>query len=127
MQIYCRPTYLFVENKVMNYNKPPLSLHNCLVRLGVTTVYIVVITLVAAAIPFFGDFVALCGAIGFTPLDFIFPVLAVLKVRNPKNPLVTVVHVTIVVVYSTVAILGSIGAIRFIHQDTSNYKFFANM
>ncbi|KAG0622548.1 hypothetical protein M758_3G105800 [Ceratodon purpureus] len=126
-QIYCRPTYLYVEQQVMDYNKPPLSIHNCLVRLGVTTVYIVVITVIAAAIPFFGDFVALCGAIGFTPLDFIIPVIAFLKVRNPKNPLVKLINVAIVVVYSIVAVLGAIGAIQFIHTDTARYKFFANM
>lgn len=111
----------------MNYNKPPLSLYNCLVRLAVTTIYCVVITLIAAAIPFFGDFVALCGAIGFTPLDFIIPVIAYLKVRNPKNPFVKLVNGAIVVVYTIVAILGSVGAIYYIHNDTYRYNFFANM
>lgn len=126
-QIYCRPTYLFVEFQFMDYKKPPLSLYNSLVRLAITTVYIVVITVVAAAIPFFGDFVALCGAVGFTPLDFIIPVLAFLKVRRPKNPLLLVFNVAIVVVYSVVAMLGAIGAIKYIHDDTSRYKFFSNM
>jgi len=116
-----------VEQQVMDYKKPPLSIHNSLVRLGVTTVYIVIITVVAAAIPFFGDFVALCGAVGFTPLDFIFPVLAFLKVRRPKNPFKLVFNVAIVVVYSVVALLGAIGAIKFIHEDISQYKFFADM
>nr|GMD23678.1 GABA transporter 1-like [Ipomoea batatas]GMD26915.1 GABA transporter 1-like [Ipomoea batatas] len=37
------------------------------------------ITLVAAAMPSSGDFVSICRAIGFTPLDF---VLAHLKARD---------------------------------------------
>lgn len=111
----------------MDFKKPPLSLHNSLCRLAITTVYIVIITVIAAAVPFFGDFVALCGAIGFTPLDFIIPIIAFLKVRKPKNPLVKLVNVSIVVVYSIVAILGAIGAIQFIHKDTQRYKFFADM
>lgn len=126
-QIYCRPTYLYVEQQVMDYNKHPWSLQNALARVGVTATYIVVITVIAAAVPFFGDFVALCGAIGFTPLDFIIPVIAFLKVRNPKNPLVKLINVAIVVVYSIVAILGAIGAIQFIHHDTNRYQFFANL
>ena len=111
----------------MDYDKAPMSVHNSLVRLVVTTIYIVIITLVAAAIPFFGDFVALCGAVGFTPLDFLIPILAFLKVRNPKNPLVKGANVVILVVYSVVAILGAVGAIKYIHQDVSHYKFFANV
>ena len=126
-QIYCRPTYLYFELKLMNPKQGPFSLRNGLSRLGVTTVYTVIVTLIAAAMPFFGDFVALCGAIGFTPLDFIIPILAYLKVRNPKNRFLWVVYVTIVVLYTIVAILGSIGAIQFINRDTARYKFFGNL
>jgi amino acid permease len=42
----------------------------------------ILVTLIAAAMPFFGDFVSICGAIGFTPLDFVFPAIAYLKVGN---------------------------------------------
>jgi len=45
-----------------------------------------VITLVSAAMPFFGDFVSICGAVGFTPLDFVLPGLALLKTSKlPDN------------------------------------------
>jgi hypothetical protein len=111
----------------MNPKQGPFSLRNALSRLGVTTVYTVIVTLIAAAVPFFGDFVALCGAIGFTPLDFIIPIIAYLKVRNPKNRFLWVVYVTIIVLYTIVAILGSIGAIQFINRDTARYKFFGNL
>jgi len=126
-QIYCRPTYFYFELKLMNPKQGPFSLRNALSRLGVTTVYTVIVTLIAAAVPFFGDFVALCGAIGFTPLDFIIPIIAYLKVRNPKNRFLWVVYVTIIVLYTIVAILGSIGAIQFINRDTARYKFFGNL
>ncbi|KAF7804679.1 GABA transporter 1-like isoform X1 [Senna tora] len=56
--------------------------------------------------PFFGDFVSICGAIGFTPLDFVFPALAYLKAGT---------------------VLGCIGAIRFIVEDVKTYKFFHDM
>lgn len=90
------------------------------------------ITFIAAAIPFFGDLVALCGAIGFTPLDFLFPAMAFLKAgRKPKNKLffylLLLLNIAIIVLYSMVALLGSIGAIRFIVIDTKTYKFFHDM
>eukprot|EP00249_Psilotum_nudum_P019310 c27188_g1_i8 orf=703-1689(+) len=127
-QIYCRPTYAVFEEKFMRLkDKEPLSLHNCLVRLCITSIYIVVITLVAAALPFFGDFVALCGSVGFSPLDFVLPVVAYLRVRRPKNWSVCIVNVIIVVSYTFVAILGSIGAVRFIAIDIKNYRLFGNI
>ncbi|KAJ7539878.1 hypothetical protein O6H91_11G113100 [Diphasiastrum complanatum] len=126
-QIYCRPTYELLEDKLLHRKESLLSLRNILSRILFTSIYTVLVTLVAAAIPFFSDFVALCGAIGFTPLDFILPALAYLKVRKPKNSFVWVVNISIMSIYLVVAVLGSIGAIRFIIQDTKNYKFFKNL
>ena len=87
------------------------------------------ITLIAAAMPFFGDFVSICGAIGFTPLDFIFPALAYLKAgKTPRNT--TVAHslmflnIGIAAWFSVVAVLGCIGAVRFIVEDIKTYDFF---
>ncbi|MED6120402.1 hypothetical protein PIB30_020594 [Stylosanthes scabra] len=87
------------------------------------------------AMPFFGDFVSICGAIGFTPLDFVFPALAYIKVgskiKNNKNNkfylLMLPLNVLIATWFSIVAILGCIGAIRFIVEDIKTYKFFHDM
>lgn len=87
------------------------------------------ITLVAAAMPFFGDFVSICGAIGFTPLDFVFPVLAHLKAgKMPKNssPIV-ILNIVIATWFSAVAVMGCIGAVKFIIDDIKTYKFFYDM
>ncbi|MCH84324.1 GABA transporter 1-like [Trifolium medium] len=56
--------------------------------------------------PFFGDFVSICGAIGFTPLDFVFPALAYLKVGN---------------------IAKNSKLVRSIVEDIKSYKFFHDM
>lgn len=107
-------------------------LRNGLIRLIFTSIYIAVITLVASAMPFFVDFVSICGAIGFTPLDFIFPVLAFLKAgKMPNNRAVgismRVLNVGIAAWFSIVAVLGCIGAIRFVIEDVKTYKFFHDM
>ena len=97
-------------------------------RLAFTSIYMILITLIAAAMPFFGDFVSICGAVGFTPLDFVFPTLAFLKSgRLPKRPgirlLVQFLNLAIAIWFSIVAVLGCIGAIRFIVMDINTYKF----
>ncbi|XP_057973782.1 GABA transporter 1-like [Malania oleifera] len=132
-QIYCRPTYAYFERKMLfQGSSNHFLLRNHLLRLVSTSIYMVLVTLVAAAMPFFGDFVSICGAIGFTPLDFVFPVLAYLKAgRMPKSPKLRLslqlLNLTIAAWFSVVAVLGCIGAIRFIIDDIKTYKFFHDM
>jgi amino acid permease len=90
------------------------------------------VTNVAAAMPFFGDFVSVCGAVGFTPLDFVLPALAFLKAgKLPKNPglqnVVKAVGSTVAILFSVVGALACIGAIRAIVLDVKTYKFFHDM
>ncbi|KAF8401814.1 hypothetical protein HHK36_012760 [Tetracentron sinense] len=132
-QIYCRPTYAYFEERMMSNNTSSrLPLRNHLIRLILTSLYMVLITLVAAAMPFFGDFVSICGAIGFTPLDFVFPALAFLKAgRMPKKTryrlAVQAINLAIATWFSVVAVLGLVGAVRFIIDDIKTYKFFHDM
>jgi amino acid permease len=107
-------------------------LRNYLVRLIFTSIYMVLVTLIAAAMPFFGDFVSICGAIGFTPLDFVFPSVAYLKAgRMPKNTKlrlsILLLNLAIATWFSVVAVLGCIGAVKFIIEDIETYKFFHDM
>ncbi|XP_044502802.1 GABA transporter 1-like isoform X2 [Mangifera indica] len=132
-QIYCRPTYAYFEETVLsNKSINQIPLRNCFIRLTYTSIYIVVISLVAAAMPFFGDFVSICGAIGFTPLDFVFPAIAYLKAgrmakdRKLQCP-IQFLNCMIAAWFSVVAILGCIGAVRFIIEDIKTYKFFHDM
>lgn len=95
--------------------------------------YMALITLVAAAMPFFGDFVSICGAIGFTPLDFVFPAMAYLKARRRMRQhtkmylSLLLLNFAIVAWFSVVAVLGCIGAVKFIVQDVTTYRFFHDM
>lgn len=133
-QIYCRPTYAYFQETGSQSNKSSsqFSLRNRLARLIFTSIYMVLVTLIAAAMPFFGDFVSICGAIGFTPLDFVFPALAYLKAGRTTNNskhslLMRPLNILIATWFSIVAILGCIGAVRFIMADIKNYNFFHDM
>ncbi|XP_058760616.1 GABA transporter 1-like isoform X2 [Vicia villosa] len=132
-QIYCRPTYAYFEGSIKS-NKSPghFPLRSQLIRLFYTSIYMSLVTLIAAAVPFFGDFVSICGAIGFTPLDFVFPALAYLKAgsiaKNSKiGILMKLLNILIATWFSIVAVLGCIGAIRSIVEDIKNYRFFHDM
>ncbi|KAI4301156.1 hypothetical protein L6164_034464 [Bauhinia variegata] len=132
-QIYCRPTYIYFEERMeSNKSISQFPLRNHLARLCFTSIYMALVTLIAAAMPFFGDFVSICGAIGFTPLDFVFPALAYLKAgTKPKNSrlrlFTRLLNVLIATWFSIVAVLGCIGAVRFIVEDIKNYEFFHDM
>ena len=52
----------------MDITQHAMSRRNVIVRFILTLIYIVIITTLCCMLPFFADFVALCGAIGFTPL-----------------------------------------------------------
>ena len=94
-----------------------------------TSIYM---ALIAAAVPFFGDFVSICGAIGFTPLDFVFPSVVYLKVgrmsKDAKCRLsMQLLNSAIATWFSVLAVLGCIGAVQFIIEDIKTYKFFHDM
>ncbi|KAF2302521.1 hypothetical protein GH714_036684 [Hevea brasiliensis] len=132
-QIYCRPTYAYFEDKILwSKTANHVTVKYCLIRLVFTSIYIVLITLTAGAMPFFGDFVSICGAIGFTPLDFVLPAIMYLKSgRMPRNTNFQVpmqlLNFAIATWFSVVAVLGCIGAVRFIVEDIRTYKFFHDM
>ena len=53
-QIYARPTFGFAYNYMLRPYEGVWSFHNVLMRAIVTTIYMAIITLIAAMIPFFG-------------------------------------------------------------------------
>lgn len=125
-QIYCRPTYEVVEVWAMDTKQGPLAPRNVAGRFVVTLAYCALLTFIGCLFPFFGDFLALAGAIGFTPLDFVLPPLLWGMVYKPALPR-KLLHWAIIIIYSIVAVLGCIGAIRFIIFDSINYSVFANL
>ncbi|EEC66939.1 hypothetical protein OsI_33567 [Oryza sativa Indica Group] len=128
-QIYCRPTFAQFEQRIQAKDA---GYRARMWRLVYTSAYMVVITLISAAMPFFGDFVSVCGAVGFTPLDFVLPALAFLKAgKLPENPglrhAVKVITSAVAVLFSIVGALACIGAVRAIALDVKTYKFFHDM
>lgn len=127
-QIYCRPTYAHFEERIQAKN----TAYRAWLATDVHLCIHATITLIAAAMPFFGDFVSVCGAVGFTPLDFVLPALAFLKAgKLPKNlglrRTVKALCCAVAVLFSVIGVLACIGAIRAIALDVKTYKFFHDM
>lgn len=122
VQVYCRPTYEYFEMRFCDVHQSRKSIRNLTARLIITLIYNVIITFLAALLPFFGDFVALVGAVGFIPMDFILPIIMWLSVRKPHRWWSWSINIGIVAFYSIVAILACVGAIRQIHIDIGNYQ-----
>ena len=73
-----------------------------------------------------GYFLALVGALGFTPLDFVMPILMYAAVRK-TSLMWKVFNAMLATTYILVAIVGSIGALYFIVQAASTFQVFANV
>ena len=127
-QVYSQPTFEALEGKSGDASDGRFTLRNLIPRLFLRSVYVSVATLIAAMLPFFGDIVAVIGAFGFLPLDFIVPLLFYNMTFKPsKRSMIFWFNTLIAVFFSIVAVLGCIAAIRQIYLDADSYKLFANL
>ena len=127
-QVYSQPTFEVLEGKWGDPSNGKFSLRNLIPRLFLRSVYVSVATLIAAMLPFFGDIVAVIGAFGFLPLDFIVPLLFYnIKFKPSKRSLVFWINTLIAVICSILAVLGCIASIRQISLDAKSYKLFTNL
>lgn len=69
---------------------------------------------------------AFVGAIGFTPMDFILPIILWQKVGKHSIG-VSLINWAIVIFYSIIAVVGAIGSVQAIAADVSNYSVFADL
>ena len=69
---------------------------------------------------------AFVGAIGFTPMDFILPIILWQKVGK-HSFIVSTINWVIVIFYSIIAIIGAIGSVQAIANDVANYSVFADL
>lgn len=128
MQIYLQPTNEVLEGLFSDPTKNQYSARNVVPRLIFRSLSIAIATLIAAMLPFFGDLNAVIGAFGFLPLDFAVPsIFYNITFKPSKRSLVFWLNTIIATVFSILAVLGSISAVRQIVQDAKTYKLFANV
>ena len=128
MQVYLQPTNEVLEGFFANPKKDPFSLRNTIPRLIFRSLTVVIGTTMAAMLPFFGDIMALFGAVGCIPLDFILPMIFYnVSFKPSKKSLVFWINTTIAVVSSALAAVGAVSSVRQMVLDTKTYHLFANV
>lgn len=126
--MYLQPTNVIIDRKFANPKKSEFSTRNMVPRLVFRTLSVVAAATVAAMLPFFGDMMALAGALGCIPLDFILPMIFYNVTFKPsKRSLIFWVNTVIAAVSAVLVVVGAVASVRQIILDAKTYKLFANM
>ncbi|MCL7032125.1 hypothetical protein MKW94_013151 [Papaver nudicaule] len=126
--IYLQPTNELLEGQFSDPKSPELSPRNVIPRFISRSLLVVFAVIVAATLPFFGDIIALIGALGFMPLDFMLPVLFYnLTFKQPKQGPIFWLNITIFVVFSIFAAIAAVTAVRQLSLDATTYQLFSNV
>ncbi|XP_047055819.1 GABA transporter 1-like [Lolium rigidum] len=126
--VYLQPTNEVLEGLLSDPKAGQYAARNVVPRLLSRTAAVAFGTTIAAMIPFFGDMNALIGAFGFLPLDFAVPAIFYnLTFKPSKKGVVFWLNTAIAVVFSALAVVASVTAVRQIVLDAGTYKLFANV
>lgn len=126
--IYAAPITEHFETKVLDAKSSIWSFKNWFKRTLLRCAYMFFSAFVAALIPFFGDILALVGALGITPIDFLLPLVLYVFYTHPRPATHwLVLNGALIVLYTLVMIAGAAAAIRGIILDAQTYKVFANL
>lgn len=126
--VYLQPTNEVLEGLLSDPKAGQYAARNVAPRVLSRTAAVALGTTIAAMVPFFGDMNALIGAFGFLPLDFAVPAVFYNVTFKPsKKGAVFWLNTTIAVVFSALAVVASVAAVRQIILDANSYKLFANV
>uniref|UniRef100_A0A0E0JR86 Amino acid transporter transmembrane domain-containing protein n=1 Tax=Oryza punctata TaxID=4537 RepID=A0A0E0JR86_ORYPU len=126
--VYLQPTNEVLESLLSDPKAGQYAARNVAPRVLSRTAAVALGTTIAAMVPFFGDMNALIGAFGFLPLDFAVPAVFYNVTFKPsKKGVVFWLNTTIAVVFSALAVVASVAAVRQIILDANSYKLFANV
>ncbi|MBA0630048.1 hypothetical protein Godav_002181 [Gossypium davidsonii] len=122
--IYLQPTNEVFEKWFANPKMDQFSARNVMPRLVLRSLSVIIGTTFAAMFPFFGDIMALFGAFGVIPLDFILPmVLYNLTFKPSRQSIVFWANTLIAVASSALVAMGALASVRQIILDAKTYNF----
>ncbi|XP_047093331.1 probable GABA transporter 2 [Lolium rigidum] len=125
--VYSQVAYEMMEKRSADAKHGRFSRRNLVPRVALRTGYVAVCSLVAAALPFFGDIVGVIGAVGFIPLDFVLPVVMYnVALAPPRRSPVYIVNAAIIVVFTAVGVIGAVASIRKLVLDAGQFKLFSD-
>uniref|UniRef100_A0A2N9IT78 Amino acid transporter transmembrane domain-containing protein n=1 Tax=Fagus sylvatica TaxID=28930 RepID=A0A2N9IT78_FAGSY len=127
LHIFASPMYEYLDTK-FGIKGSALSPRNLSFRITVRGGYLAINTLVAALLPFLGDFMSLTGAISTFPLTFILANhMYLVAKKNKLTSLQKLWHWLNVCFFGCVSIAAAIAALRLIAVDSKAYHVFADI
>ncbi|OIW07774.1 hypothetical protein TanjilG_03561 [Lupinus angustifolius] len=128
IQVYLQPTNELLENAFADPKKGEFSVRNVVPRLLSRSLSVIIATVLAAMLPFFGDILAIFGAFGCIPLDFILPMVFYnLTFKPSKTSLIFWLNTFIASASSVLVGVGAIASVRQIVLDAKTYRLFADV
>ncbi|KAB2093691.1 hypothetical protein ES319_A02G110300v1 [Gossypium barbadense] len=125
--VYSQVAYEIMEKQSADVKQGMFSKRNLIPRLILRSLYVIFCGFMAAMLPFFGDISGVVGAIGFIPLDFIFPMLLYNTTYKPSRSTLTYwINLSIIIVFTGVGIMGSFSSIRKLVLDANKFKLFSS-
>jgi amino acid permease len=122
LQVYLQPINEIIEKKFADPNADQFSIRNVVPRVIFRSTAVIIATIFAAVLPFFGDIMALLGAFGCIPLGLILPMLFYNSTFKPsKLSLIFLANTSIVVVSSVLIVGGALSSVRQILLDLKMY------
>lgn len=127
LHIFASPMYEYMDTR-FGITGSPLKFKNLSFRILVRGGYLTINTLVAALLPFLGDFESLTGAISTFPLTFILANHMYLMAKQNKMPsLQKSWHWLNVCFFGCMSVAAAIAALRLIAVDSKTYNLFADL
>ncbi|KAJ0489490.1 putative amino acid transporter, transmembrane domain-containing protein [Helianthus annuus] len=127
LHIFASPMYEYLDTKY-GIKGSALAVKNLSFRIMVRGGYLAVTTLLAAALPFIGDFMSLTGAISTFPLTFILANhMYLVAKRNKLTSLQKLWHWINVIFFGFMSVTAAVAALRLIAVDSKNYSIFADI
>ncbi|XP_028780420.1 GABA transporter 1-like isoform X1 [Neltuma alba] len=125
--IYLQPTNELFETIFADPKLGEFSIRNVVPRLISRSLSVVVATVLAAMLPFFGDIMAVLGAFGCIPIDFILPMVFFnLTFKPSKRSLLFWGNTFIALASSVLVVIGAIASVRQIVLDAKTYSLFSD-
>lgn len=128
LQVYLQPTNEIFEATFGDPKMGQFSMRNVVPRVVLRSLSVAAATVLAAMLPFFPDIMALFGAFGCIPLDFILPMVFYNMTFKPSKYSITFwVNTLIAGASSILVVIGGIASIRQIVLDAKTYDLFADV
>ena len=123
-----QPTNEVFEKWFADPKMDQFSIRNVVPRLIFRSLSVIIATFLATMLPFFGDILALFGAFGCIPLDFILPMVFYNVTFKPSKKSLVFWGNTLIAVASTLlAAVGAVASVRQIVLDAKTYSLFADV